>query len=111
MGLGQGSINSQVLWWIMGLIGALLIGIIAFIGNSTSGELKELRKDVHTSEERLSVVETMVDNIRDDVKEIKEDVKINQETAQDIDKNIDQIKTMIMEERVKRAEERRMEDR
>jgi len=97
--------NTVLVRWMLGLIGVAFLAIIGFVGSSFSGELKELQKDSHTSKERLSVVETMVDNIRDDVSEIKEVVKENQEQADKIDDNIDTLKVMFMEAEIKRARE------
>jgi len=97
--------NTVIVRWMLGLIGAAFLAIIGFVGSSISGELKDLQKSSHTSKERLSVVETMVDNIRDDVSEIKEVVKENQEQADKIDDNIDTLKVMFMEAEIKRARE------
>ena len=97
--------NTVIVRWMLGLIGAAFLAIIGFVGNSISGELKELKKSSHTSKERLSVVETMIDNIRDDVSEIKEVVKENQEQVDNIDDNIDQLKVMFMEAEIRRARE------
>jgi len=97
--------NTIVVRWMLGLIGAAFLAIVGFVGSSISGELKELQKSSHTSKERLSVVETMVDNIRDDVSEIKQVVKENQEQSDKIDDNIDTLKVMFMEAEIKRARE------
>ena len=99
--------NSVFVRWMLGLIGVAFLAIIGFVGSSFSGELKELQKETHTSKERLSVVETMVDNIRDDVKEIKEGVNDTQEQINKVDDNIDQLKFIIMEAEIKRARESR----
>jgi len=99
--------NTVLIRWMLGLLGAAFLAIIAFVGSSFSGELKELQKETHTSKERLSVVETMVDNIRDDVKEIKEGVSDTQEQIDKVDDNIDQLKFIIMEAEIKRARESR----
>jgi len=97
--------NAVLIRWMLGLIGAGFLAIVAFVGSSFSGELKELRKDSHTSKERLFVVETMVDNIRDDTKEIKEDVKITQEQIDKIDDDIGELKTLIMNQELRRMRE------
>ena len=99
--------NTVIVRLILGGIGTLLLGVLAFIGASFSGELKELQKGVHTSKERLAVVETMVDNIRDDTQEIKEDVKATQQQIDSIDTNIDDLKTLIMDNELKRMREAR----
>jgi len=89
----------------MGLIGIAFLAVLGFVGSSFSGELKELQKQTHTSRERLSVVETMVDNIRDDVIEIKVGVRDTQEQMNQIDDNIDQLKVLFMEAEIRRARE------
>jgi len=101
----QSSNNALVVRWMLGLIGAAFLAIVGFVGSSISGELKELQRSNHTSKERLGVVETMVDNIRDDVSEIKQVVKDNQEQVDKIDDNIDSLKVMFMEAEIKRARE------
>jgi len=97
--------NTIFIRWMMGLIGMAFLAVLGFVGSSISGELKELQKETHTSKERLSVVETMVDNIRDDVIEIKEGVRDTQEQMNEIDNNIDQLKVMFMEAEISRARE------
>ena len=99
--------NTLIIRWLLGLVGVSFLGIAAFLGSSFSGELKELQKANQSSKERLGVVETMVDNIRDDVKEIKGDVKETQYQVQEIDTNINEIKQMIMEAELRRARESR----
>ena len=81
------------------------LGVLGVLGTSMSGELRELRKGAVDSRARVSVVETMVDNIRDDTSEIKQDVKDTQEDVRTIDRNISDIKQMIMEQELRRMRE------
>jgi len=99
--------NTLFIRWILSLIGVAFLGIAAFIGSSFSGELKNLQKNTIDSKERLSIVETMVDNIRDDVKEIKGDVKSTQQNVMKIDSSITELKTMIMQAELRRMRETR----
>jgi len=98
----------MVIRWILSLIGLAFLAVLGFLGNSFSGELKELQKETHTSKERLIVVETMVDNIRDDTKEIKEDVKATQDQIDKIDDDIGELKTLIMNQELRRMRESRL---
>ena len=102
-----GNNNTMLIRLMLSIVGLALLALIGFIGNSMSGELKELRKGTVTAERRVSVVETMVDNIRDDTQEIKQDVKDTQEDVRTIDSNISDIKQMIMEQELRRMREAR----
>ena len=101
--------STMMIRWVLYFIGAILVAFAGFIGQSFSGELRELRKSFGenrvTSEKRLSIVETMVDNIQGNVKEIKQDVKDTQEDVRTIDRNISDIKQMIMEQELRRMRE------
>ena len=99
-----GNNNTMIIKWMLGLAGIAFLGVVAFIGNSFSQELRaiqlelrEIQKDGNASKERLSVVETIIDNIRDDVTEIKQDVKDTQQSIWIMDNNLDEIKQMIVE--------------
>ena len=99
--------NTMLIRWMLGLVGLAFLALIGFIGNSMSGELKELRKGTVSAERRVSVVETMVDNIRDDTQEIKQDVKETQHDVQKINGTMNEIKQMIMEAELRRVREAR----
>jgi len=99
--------NTMLIRWLLAGIMLAFLGVLGFLGTSMSGELRELRKGAIDSRARVSVVETMVDNIRDDTQEIKQDVKDTQEDVRTIDKNISDIKQMIMEQELRRMREAR----
>ena len=99
--------NTMLIRWLLGVVGLIFVGVLGFIASSFSGELKELQNSNHTSKERLGVVETIVDNIRDDVQEIKGSVKETQEQVDKIDENIGELKTLIMNQELNRMRESR----
>ncbi len=95
--------NTMLIRWMLGLLGTIFVGIIIFNASSFSGELKELQKNTHDTDKRISVVETMIDNIHDDVSEIKGDVKETQRDIKNIDSNLNELKQMIMQSEVRRT--------
>ncbi len=99
--------NTMLIRWFLTFVGLACIALIGFIGTSMSGELKELRKGAVNAERRVSVVETMVDNIQDNTKEIKQDVKETQQDVQKINGTMNEIKQMIMEAELRRMRETR----
>ncbi len=102
--------NTILIRLMLSIVGLALLALIGFIGSSMSSDLKELQKGAMTAERRISIQETMTDNIKNNVAEIKQDVKDTQGDVKKIDSTMNEIKQMIMEAELRRIREARNRD-